>query len=204
MAHAPISGAKNSSDLTADIRGIEEKRQNCMNMEAGKPAPETMTEEDEFSEVHDNPGHLIRRCHQIAVGIFMDNFGELGLTPVQCSILLVVKKHPGVDQTELSGLVALDRTNTATTLMRLEQKGLIRRASSPTDKRVKRVYITEAGEKILATIPSFGHAGSERLLDELTPAERYLFIDILKKIVKAKNDCSRAPMQPSRRNRKTE
>ena len=173
-------------------------------MEATKPAAESPTDEDELAEVHDNPGHLIRRCHQIAVGIFMDNFGELGLTPVQCSLLLVVKKRPGVDQTELSGLVALDRTNTATTLMRLEQKGLISRETSAADKRVKRVYVTDAGDKILATIPSFGQAGSEKLLDELTPAERYLFIDILKKIVKAKNDCSRAPMQPSRRNRKTE
>ncbi|HKJ73198.1 MAG TPA: MarR family winged helix-turn-helix transcriptional regulator [Alphaproteobacteria bacterium] len=155
--------------------------------------------DDEFAEVHDNPGHLIRRCHQIAVGIFMDTFGESGLTPVQCSILLVVKKRPGVDQTELSGLVALDRTNTATTLMRLEQKGLIIRRSCTSDRRIKRVHLTEAGEQLLATMPSFGQAGSQELLDELTPTERDLFIDLLKKIVKAKNACSRAPMQPRRR-----
>jgi DNA-binding MarR family transcriptional regulator len=174
-----------------------------MNMETTRPASENPADEDELTDVHDNPGHLIRRCHQIAVGIFMDNFGELGLTPVQCSLLLVVKKRPGVDQTELSGLVALDRTNTATTLMRLEQKGLIRRETARSDKRVKRVYLTDAGDEILSTIPSFGQAGSAQLLDELTPAERQLFIDILKKIVKTKNEFSRAPLQPSRRSRKT-
>jgi len=166
-----------------------------MNMEVTKPASDSSTYEREFGELHNNPGHLIRRCHQIAVGIFMDIFGEVGLTPLQCGILFVVHRRPGVDQTELSGLLALDRTNTATTLTRLEQKGLIRRDSCPSDKRKKRIHNTEAGENLLATIPEFGHGGSEKLLDQLTPAERGLFIDLLKKIVRTKNAYSRAPLK---------
>lgn len=152
----------------------------------------------EFSEFHDNPGHLIRRCHQIAVGLFWEEFGEFGVTPIQSSILVVLRKRPGLDQTTLGGLVALDRTNTATTLARLEQKGLVERRPSSSDRRVKQVYLTEAGKQLLDKMPSFGQAVSGKMLDELSPAERYLFIDILKKIVRSKNACSRAPLQADR------
>ncbi len=148
-----------------------------------------------LDEVHYNAGHLIRRCHQIAVGMFMEAYRGTGLTPVQLSILFVLKRRPGIDQTQLSGLVALDRTNTATTLLRLEQKGLISRTTGKSDRRIKHVYLTDAGGQLLAELPGDGHIVSDRLLDELTPAERYLFIDILKKIVAAKNDYSRAPLQ---------
>ena len=55
-------------------------------------------DERELEQVHYNAGHLIRRCHQIAVGMFMEAYRETGLTPVQLSILLVVKQRPGIDR----------------------------------------------------------------------------------------------------------
>jgi len=155
----------------------------------------------EIGPVHESPGHLIRRCHQIAIGLFLDTYNKYGITSPQLSILMVVKDRPGIDQTQLSGLVALDRTNTATTLTRLEQKGLVRRESRPPDRRTRHVYITEAGETLLRNLPSEPEAVSDRLLDELNPAERYLFVEILKKIVNSKNSWSRAPLHPKLRDR---
>jgi len=151
--------------------------------------------------VHESPGHLIRRCHQIAIGLFLDTYNKFGITSPQLSILMVVKDRPGIDQTQLSGLVALDRTNTATTLTRLEQKGLVRRESRPPDRRTRHVYITQAGKDLLDRLPPEPEAVSDRLLDELSPAERYLFIEILKKIVTSKNSWSRAPLHPKLRDR---
>jgi DNA-binding MarR family transcriptional regulator len=162
------------------------------------PAPEYSSE---IGPVHESPGHLIRRCHQIAIGLFLDTYNKYGITSPQLSILMVVRDRPGIDQTQLSGLVALDRTNTATTLTRLEQKNLVRRESRAPDRRTRHVYITEQGEALLRNLPSEPEAVSDRLLDELNPAERYLFVEILKKIVTSKNSWSRAPLHPKLRDR---
>jgi DNA-binding MarR family transcriptional regulator len=148
-----------------------------------------------YSDVLRGVGHLIRRCHQIAVGIYWDEFGEFGVTPIQGAILITLKQFPGCDQTQLGGFVALDRTNTATTLTRMEQKGWIERKTSPFDKRIKLVYMTQKADDLLRSMPRVGTVVADRLLDGLTPQEREFFVGILKRIVDQKNRDSRAPHQ---------
>ena len=38
------------------------------------------------------PGHAIRRLHQISVGVFLQESGELGITPVQYAALQTDRK----------------------------------------------------------------------------------------------------------------
>ncbi|MDZ4292289.1 MAG: MarR family winged helix-turn-helix transcriptional regulator, partial [Hydrogenophaga sp.] len=54
------------------------------------------------------PGHAIRRLHQISVGIFLQEAGDLGITPVQYAALQVVGNQPGIDQRTLARTIALD------------------------------------------------------------------------------------------------
>ena len=54
------------------------------------------------------PGHLIRRAHQLAVAIFMEETAEFDVTPVQFAILNALIDVPGEDQVTLSGHVAFD------------------------------------------------------------------------------------------------
>src|SRR5712692_5817025 len=49
------------------------------------------------------------------------------LTPVQYAALVVVRAPPGVDQTRLVELVALDRSTIGNVVERLEAKGLLAR-----------------------------------------------------------------------------
>ena len=41
------------------------------------------------------PGHLIRRCQQIAVAVFAEEMGGYDITPVQFAALFTVREHPG-------------------------------------------------------------------------------------------------------------
>lgn len=41
------------------------------------------------------PGHLIRRAHQLAVATFRATHGR-GITPVQYAILRALREHPGI------------------------------------------------------------------------------------------------------------
>src|SRR5581483_6154503 len=49
------------------------------------------------------PGHLIRRCQQIAVALFMEEAGADGfdVTPVQYAALAAIGEHPGIEAAAL-------------------------------------------------------------------------------------------------------
>jgi DNA-binding MarR family transcriptional regulator len=110
---------------------------------AGKPMP--------LQELHARPGNLIRRCHQIAVAIFLEEAATAGFdtTPVQCTALLAIREQPGMDQTRLVNLIALDRSSLGNVVAGLQTKGLIRRRSGKKDKRTKQLYLTDAGSEFL-------------------------------------------------------
>src|ERR1017187_2232352 len=66
------------------------------------------------------PGFLIRRLHQIHVALFADECATFDVTPVQYSIMTVVRAQPGLDQVRLAAEVGVDRTTLASVLARLE------------------------------------------------------------------------------------
>ena len=71
------------------------------------------------------PGHLLRRCQQIAVAIFLDECSGLELTPLQFAVLQTLASRGPLDQVSLGGLTAMDRSSTAQVVSRLEQQKLM-------------------------------------------------------------------------------
>ena len=139
------------------------------------------------------PGHAIRRLHQISVGIFHQETEDLNVTPVQYAILQTVRDQPGCDQRTLAGRIALDTSTTAGVVDRLEARGLLRRRVSPEDRRVRLLALTPAGELLLAqTLPGMERT-QERILEPLNPEQRQQFMALLLQLVTENNDLSRAP-----------
>ena len=75
---------------------------------------------DPLDELYRRPGFMIRRAHQIAVSLFLEETGELGITTTQYGILVLLKHHDGIDQITVSKLLGLDRSTTGTVLEKLE------------------------------------------------------------------------------------
>jgi len=65
-----------------------------------------------LDELYRRPGFLIRRANQIAVSLFLEETGPLGITNSQYGILLVLKHHPGIDQISVAKVLGLDRSTT--------------------------------------------------------------------------------------------
>ena len=76
-----------------------------------------------------------------------------GLTGVQVLPLLAIAQGKAVNASELSRLVGTDPGAATRMLDRLQAKGLVRRARSTHDRRVVRLEVTAAGQKIAARIP---------------------------------------------------
>jgi DNA-binding MarR family transcriptional regulator len=148
-----------------------------------------------LSDVLDKPGHLIRRCQQIAVALFLERCAPFDLMPMQYAILRGAEAEPGLDQISLAGLVALDRSNAARVCAVLESRGLLRRSADPSDRRARRLFITPRGKLLLEQAePAVLHL-QEELLAPLTANERKAFVTALRKIALAHNDISRAPVR---------
>lgn len=141
------------------------------------------------------PGHYIRRLQQIAVAIFLQETEGHGVTPVQYAALQTVANSPGIDQRSLARAIGFDTSTIAAVVDRLEARGLLLRAVSPDDRRVRLLTLTADGQRTLeAVIPGMRRA-QERMLEPLPKAERTEFMRMLKQIVIANNELSRAPSE---------
>ena len=126
------------------------------------------------------PGHLIRRAHQLAVGIFHETHGRQ-ITPVQYAILRALQDTPGIDQVTLADRVALDTSTTADIAARLDAKGWIVRELLP--RRQRALRLTAEGEAVLADMLPRVAPMYAQLLDALEPAEQDEFLRLLRKFV---------------------
>lgn len=127
------------------------------------------------------PGHLIRRAHQLAVSVFHETHGRQ-VTPVQYAVLRALQADPGIDQVTLADKVALDTSTTADIATRLEAKGWIVRELLP--RRQRALHLTADGEAVLAEMLPRVQPMHARLLGALAPGERAEFLRLLRKFVR--------------------
>jgi DNA-binding MarR family transcriptional regulator len=147
-----------------------------------------------YEELWTRPGYLIRRLHQIHVGLFTEECGSEDVTPVQSAILTVLQSGEEMDQLTLSTSVGIDRTSGADVIRRLERRGLLARQSSKFDRRAKLVKITDEGKAFIKRVRPHMARAQDRLVAPLTDDEREELFRLINKMVDANNDASRAPM----------
>jgi DNA-binding MarR family transcriptional regulator len=145
--------------------------------------------------VYTKPGYLFRRMQQIAVAIFMEECREFDLTPVQYAALVAIKTHPGIDATRLSAVIAFDRSTLGSVIERLQAKGLIERAASVEDRRVKLLTITKAGAALLRDIVPAVERAQVRMLQPLKATDRKALMALLSQLVDLNNEASRVPLR---------
>lgn len=147
------------------------------------------------TDLYIQPGHLLRRAHQIAASIFHDEMGQL-VTPVQYAILRTLREHPGIDQVSLAGLVAMDTSTAASVATRLEEKGLLTRHVDARNRRQRALHLTDEGRTLLHQVESGIDRLHHRLFAGFSEAEETQFMVLLKKLVHVNNLQSRAPFAP--------
>lgn len=150
-------------------------------------------------EIHEMPGHLVRRLHQTSVSLFMDLTVKCGydLTPVQYAALSAIDGRPGLDQATLANHIAYDRVTIGGVVDRLVQKVLVRREVSAVDRRARELYLTDKGRDTLVEIRPMVRQMQEVLLEGLDNEEKALFVSLLRKAAEAVNERSRAPLRIS-------
>ena len=107
--------------------------------------------------------------------------------------LVAINNHPGIDQTALCHIIALDRSTIGDVMGRLEKKKLIRRLSGPIDRRTKSLSVTPTGRRLIRDIAPAVLSTQRLILAPLKAGERHAFMQMLKHLVHLNNEHSRAP-----------
>lgn len=128
------------------------------------------------------PAHLIRRAHQRAAAIFMEEMLEFDVTPVQFAILMTLLERPRLDQVTLAQHVALDAATSGSVITRLEGRGWLERECDQRDRRRKLLWLTPEGERQALQMAQLGPQIQERLVAPLDAHERAELVRLLSKI----------------------
>ncbi|GLT12220.1 MarR family winged helix-turn-helix transcriptional regulator [Sulfitobacter porphyrae] len=147
-----------------------------------------------FRELWNRPGYLIRRLHQIHLGLFAEECRDEDVTPVQFGMLSVLASGAEMDQLSLSTSVGVDRVSGADVIKRLERRGLLQRKRSEVDRRARVISITPLGAEFVENVRPKMAQAQAKLVAPLTEDELAELERILKKLIDANNDASRAPL----------
>ena len=135
-----------------------------------------------MTDFHDMPGHLIRRAHQASTALFNAECGKFDLTPVQYAAMSALRDTPDLDATRLAALIAFDRSTLGDVLERLEAKGWVVRVPSPSDRRVKKLALSEAGASLLDRVQPAVSRVQEQLLAPFPHAEHAAVLELLRRL----------------------
>lgn len=126
-----------------------------------------------------NVGFLVHDVARLMRTVFDRRMRELGLTRSQWWVLTHLYFHEGITQTEFSAILDIERASLGRLLDRLEEKGWLERRADPTDRRIKRVYLTGEVEPLMRAMRARAAAVRSTSLDGLSPADAERLIDTL-------------------------
>jgi len=151
-----------------------------------------------LDDLYRRPGFMIRRAHQIAVSLFLDETRELGITNRQYGILFALAQNPGIDQISVARLLGLDRSTTGMVIKKLERAGLVGRDVGARARRRVSLRLTRAGERMLERLAGPAQRAQARVLSGFTAPERAQFLALLDKFIRKFNDSTRVPFDGRR------
>jgi len=153
------TGGKEPGDGTADNAGLQ------------------------LGELADLLGYSLKRAQLKVFEDFLRCVAPLQLTPAQFSVLLLLDRNPGRNQTEIANTLGILRPNFVSMLDALESRGLCTRMRSTNDRRSHILVLTDKGKAVLARAKKLVASKHEARLNELLgPANRIALLEMLSKI----------------------
>jgi DNA-binding MarR family transcriptional regulator len=137
----------------------------------------------QLGELSELLGYAMKRAQLKVFEDFLRCVAPLQLTPAQFSVLLLMDKNPGRNQTEIANTLGILRPNFVSMLDGLESRGLCERVRSANDRRSHILLLTEKGRAVLARAKKLVATKHEARLNELLgPANRMALLSMLAKI----------------------
>ena len=134
----------------------------------------------QMGELSELLGYSLKRAQLKVFEDFLRCVAPLQLTPAQFSVLLLLDRNPGRNQTEIANTLGILRPNFVAMLDGLESRDLCTRMRSTNDRRSHILVLTDKGRAVLARAKKLVAAKHEARLNELLgPANRAALLGML-------------------------
>ena len=107
---------------------------------------------------------------------------NLGLYSGQPSMLRALWQHDGIIQSKLTDLLNKSPSTVTKKVKRMEKVGFVERKADPTDERLSRVYLTEAGRSIKGRLEHVWRTFEEQAFAGFSEEELAMFGDVLVRV----------------------
>ncbi len=139
----------------------------------------------QLGELSELLGYMFKRAQLRIFEDFIRCVAPLQLTPAQFSVLILLEKNPGRNQTEIATTLGILRPNFVSMLDGLESRELCTRVRSSHDRRSHILMLTDKGRSILARAKRLVATKHEARLNALLgAADRAALLKILDKLAK--------------------
>ncbi len=113
--------------------------------------------------------YLVKQL-ELAIRADVDSMArDHGLTAPQYTALTVLQMNPGMSGAQLSRRSFVTAQAGSEMIANLERKGLIRRAPDAANRRILRISLTEAGERVVQACEGSMDSVEKRMLSGLPP-----------------------------------
>lgn len=136
---------------------------------------------------------IIGRC---AADFKNERLQQYDLITRQADVILSVFRNPGISQDDLAKAMVLNKSTMTRLLPTLEEKGLIERRVSPTDRRETLNYLTPAGEALVPEIRRINSEWAEYLMAEFSEEEAQAMEALLGKAARRAKEYKQGRLKP--------
>lgn len=126
-------------------------------------------------------GFLTWKVSRMITSDLAARFTEAGVdvTVEQWRALLPLFKLDGLTQGRLCEVLSQEKTGVSRLVAALEKRGLVRREPSKDDRRVKHIFITDAGRALVESTVDMAIASRDKPLEGLPPED----VDVCRRVL---------------------
>ena len=116
-------------------------------------------------------GYNVKRASNVIQSDLARTLKPLELRMITFSALVMIADNPGLRQSQLADVLAIERPNCVAIIDELEQRILITRLRVPTDRRAYALKVTKAGQQLYKKALRTVKAHENALLDDFSNKE---------------------------------
>ncbi len=132
--------------------------------------------------LHGLLGRQLRVTYLAVFRTLEEQLTEIGITPQQFGLLVIVDRNPGARQTLIAKARGLDKSTLVPMIDRLERDNLLERRPLATDRRIRAIWITEHGRAILRRAVPIVQKGDDLIRAHLSDGELFELVRLMEKV----------------------
>ena len=142
----------------------------------------SLTSGQEFRAPH-STGYRIKLLSQLLYRKFSDRLEPFGLTPFHWLVLCCLWQEDGIPTSSIGEKLQQVGGTLTGVLDRMEERGLVRRERDRQDRRICRIWLTDAGRELEQVLPQLVADIHEETWLGVSAAERAQFSHILDRAI---------------------